>query len=282
MKKIAVIFFVLFIAVSFAAFAEGKQETSGGQVEFEDGFYFAQEDGFSEDTGWKYVVTMQVANGEITEVEWDGAHKTAGYSKDYQSENGMYGMVEKGNAQAPWYEQANAAEEYLLEKQDPLAIDYTDEAGSTDDISGVSIHVKALFELAQKAIEKGPVGRGPYEDGYYHAEAAEFSHGYKDAVDLTVIGGRIVAAEWAPISEEGGKNKKQASIDGDYGMVANSDATVSWAEQATKAEAHLEMTNDPSDISLNEDGTTDALSGVSVTVASFFELAEQALEEGPE
>lgn len=281
MKRIAMVLFVMLIAVSFA-FAEGKQETSGGQVEFEDGFYFAEEDGFGEETGWKYVVTMTVEDGEITEVQWDGAHKTAGYSKDYQSENGMYGMYENGGAQAPWYEQANAAEKYLIEKQDPLAINYTDEAGSTDDISGVSIHVKALFELAQKAIEKGPVGRGPYEDGYYHAEAPEFSHGYKDAVDLTVIGGRIVAAEWAPIAEEGDKNKKQASMDGDYGMVANSDSTVSWAEQATKAEAYLEKTNDPTDISMNDDGSTDAISGVSIGVDGFFTLAEQALNEGPE
>jgi len=281
MKRIAMVLFVVLIAVSFA-FAEGKQETSGSQVEFEDGFYFAEEDGFSEKTGWKYVVTMTVENGEITEVQWDGAHKTAGYSKDYQSKNGMYGMVEKGGAQAPWYEQANAAEQYLLENQDPMAINYTDEAGSTDDISGVSIHVKALFELAQKAVEKGPVGRGPYEDGYYNAEAEEFSHGWKDAVDLTVIGGRIVAAEWAPIAEEGEKNKKQASMDGEYGMVANSDATVSWAEQANKAEAYLEKTNDPTDISLNDDGTTDAISSVSVTVSGFFNLAQQALEQGPE
>jgi major membrane immunogen (membrane-anchored lipoprotein) len=271
----------MLVAVSFA-FAEGKQETSGGQVEFEDGFYFAEEDGFSERTGWKYVVMMTVENGEITEVQWDGAHKSAGYSKDYQSKNGMYGMVEKGGAQAPWYEQADAAEEYLLEKQDPLAINYKDEEGHTDDISGVTIHVVEFFDLVEKAIEMGPVGRGPYEDGYYYAEGDEFSHGWKNAVHLTVIGGRIVAAEWAPLSEEGGKNKKQASIDGEYGMVENSDATISWAEQARRAEAHLEETNDPTDISLNEDGSTDALSGVSVTVSGFFNLAEQALEEGPE
>jgi major membrane immunogen (membrane-anchored lipoprotein) len=281
MRKIAIILFVLLVAVSFA-FAEGKQEQSGGQVEFEDGFYFAQEDGFSEKTGWKYVVTMTVENGEITEVQWDGAHKAAGYPKDYQSRNGMYGMVEHGDAQAPWYEQAEAAEEYLLEKQDPLAINYTDEAGSTDDISGVSIHVKALFELAQKAIKKGPVGRGPYEDGYYHAEADEFHHGWKDYVDLTVLGGRIVAAEWSAYPEEGEKHKKKASMDGEYGMVANSDATVSWAEQAGKAEAYLEKTNDPADISLNDEGYTDAISGVSVTVANFFKLAQEALEQGPE
>jgi major membrane immunogen (membrane-anchored lipoprotein) len=126
------------------------------------------------------------------------------------------------------------------------------------------------------------VGRGPYEDGYYYAEGPEFSHGWKDAVHLTVIGGRIVASEWAPLPEEGEKNKKQASMDGDYGMVANSDATVSWAEQANKAEAYLEKTNDPTEISLNDEGATDAISGVSITVSGFFNLAQEALEQGPE
>jgi hypothetical protein len=61
-------------------------------------------------------------------------------------------MVEKGGAQAEWHEQAKAAEAYLLEVQDPTAIEYTDDEGHTDAISGVSIHVIEFFDLVEKAL----------------------------------------------------------------------------------------------------------------------------------
>ncbi len=260
---------------------EAAEKTDGAAqtANWEDGFYMAQEDGFSEKTGWKYIVLLEVKDGKIQDAVWNGAHKTAGPDKVTQSKSGAYGMEEKGGAQAAWYEQAARAEDFLLEKQDPTAITYTDDAGHTDAISGVSIHVVEFFDLAQKALNQGPVGRGPYKNGAFHAEAEEFSHGWKATVDLTVIGGYIAAAEWNALAEESDTTKKEASESGEYGMVENGDAQASWAEQAARAEEYLLEVQDPAQVPVDDSGATDAISGVSIGVEEFFTLAGEALEK---
>lgn len=263
-----------------------KSESSGSESSktasgegYEDGVYFAREDSFSEQTGWKYMVTLEVEGGKIVSAEWNGAHVNAGTDKITRSESGEYGMVENGGAQAPWFEQAAKAEEYLIEKQDPTAIEYTDDEGHTDAISGVSIHVSEFFDLAEKALNKGPVGYGMYKDGHYHAEADEFSEsGWKSTVDITVISGYIAAVNWNALPKEGGDDKKTRSKNGEYGMVENSDAQAPWYEQANKAEAYLMEIQDPTKLKMDDEGNTDAISGVSIHVNDLFNLAEEALE----
>jgi len=280
MRKAVFVVFIMLTVAGFV-FAEGKKEaTSEVNVsELQDGFYFAQEDGFSEKTGWKYMVSLEVENGEIVDVEWNGAHRDAGYDKVYRSENGMYGMVENGGAQAPWYVQAERVEKKLLETQDLAALTY-DDGGYTDAVSGVSIHINEFVDTAKKALAQGPVGRGPYKDGYYHAEYDEFSHGWRDYVDLTVVGGYIVAARWDAYPEEGDMHKYEYSKEGMYGMVENGGAQAPWWEQVDLAEAHLLEIQDPSKIEyLDEDGHVDGISGVSIHVKELFGLAEEALEE---
>lgn len=279
LKKVLMATLIFMLVFSLAGCGGSQPASSQGEGEYEDGFYFAQQDGFGE-TGWKYVVTLEVEDGKIVSAEWNGANEEAGPDKLTLSKNGEYGMLENGEAQAAWYEQAEKAAAYLVETQDPTAIEYTDEEGHTDDIAGVSIHVVEFFELAEKALANGPVEEGPYKDGNYYAEADEFSSGWKYYADLTVIGGHIVAADWDGIPEEGEKNKDQASADGDYGMVENGNAQAPWFEQADKAEAYLLETQDPTAVSYSDDeGHTDDIAGVSIHVGEFFELAEEALEE---
>ena len=248
--------------------------------EYEDGVYFAQEDSFSERTGWKYMVILEVENGEIVSAIWEGANRDGGTSKVTRSRSGEYGMVENGGAMAPWFEQAAAAEAYLLETQDPTAIEYTSDEGHTDAISGATIHVIEFFSLAEEALAAGPNGYGPFQDGQYHAEEAEFGEtGWKYTADLTVVGGRIVAANWNGLAEDGGTSKKQRSMDGEYGMVENGGAMAPWFEQARAAEAYLLDTQDPTAIEYTSDeGHADAISGATIHVIEFFTLAEEALE----
>lgn len=259
--------------------AAAPQETSEARGEtptYEDGFYFAQQESYSERTGWKYTVSIEVEDGAIVSASWNGAHETSGTDKVTRSESGEYGMVETGGAQSEWHVQAAAVEEYLIEVQDPAAIAYDENTGYTDAISGVSIHINEFVELAAKALENGPVGRGPYEDGHHQASAAEFDHGWKDRVDLTVISGYIVAAYWNPVNEEG-KTKNELSEAGEYGMVANSDATEAWHIQADKIESALIETQDPAALASQLEDA-DAVSGVSIDVSAFLELAQEALE----
>lgn len=263
------------------------EETSSEDAKYEDGIYFAKEDSFSEESGWKYIATLKVEDGEIVEAEMNGAHKDGGTDKVTRSESGEYGMAEKGGAQAEWHEQAEKAEAYLIEKQDPKGLEFNEE-GKTDAISGVSITVKPFFDLAGKALDNGPVGEGQYKDGNYTAEEEDFNAetGWKYTTNLTVINGYIVAADWdgmskeEPKDDEGNiKTKDQVSADGEYGMVEKAGAQAPWVEQADKAEAYLIEKQDPTAIEYsNDEGATDAISGVSIKVKSFFELAEKALE----
>lgn len=240
---------------------------------YQDGIYFAQQE-FNERTGWKYMVTIEVKDGKIVAADWNGAHKDAGKDKNTLSEAGEYVMVEGGT---PWHKQAEVMENYLIEKQDPTDIKYLDDDGHVDVVSGVSIKVKDFFELAEAALANGPVEKGKYTDGAYHAEDAEFAEksGWKNTVDLTVVNGYIVAAKWNAVHKDGGDNKATQSINGQYVMTQDG---MPWHEQAAIMEAHLLETQDPTAIELKDDGKTDAFAGVSMGVADFFRLAEEALK----
>jgi len=260
--------------------APAPVETNQEAAKYEDGIYFAQEDGFAGSSGWKYVVTIEVKDGKIIKAGWNGAHKNGGTDKKTRSASGEYGMKANGGAQAEWHEQAGLVEAYLLETQDPKAITYTNAEGNTDAISGASIHVKEFFTLAEKALANSPVGKGQYKDGAYHAEDKAFDEksGWKNTVDLTIINGYIVAADWNGIHKDGGDDKDTQSADGRYGMKAYGGAKAEWHEQAALAEAYLLEKQDPTAIAYtNAEGNTDAISGASIKVKEFFTLAEEAL-----
>jgi major membrane immunogen (membrane-anchored lipoprotein) len=248
---------------------------------YEDGIYFAAEDSFASN-GWKEVVTLSVENGKITKADWNGVNVSSGPSKKAVDKAGKYNMKKFGGAQANWYEEAEKVEQYLIKTQDPAVISYKDDEGHTDDIAGVSVHVVAFFELAQKALANGPVGRGMYEDGAYYMADSEFpDNGWKDYVALTVINGNIVGANWSAIDIMG-EDKKLYDAAGKYNMVKFAGAQSEWSVQAAKAEQYLIDIQDPSLVKyIDEEGHTDAISGVSIHISGFMTLADAALKAGP-
>ncbi len=248
---------------------------------YKDGIYFAVEDSFAS-SGWKYAVTLVVENGSIVKADWDGINKAAGSSKKAVDKMGKYNMVKFGGAQAEWSVQASKAEQHLLKTQDPTAITYTDNEGHTDDIAGVSIHVIEFFDLVEKALSQGPVGRGMYTDGAYYALEDEFaSSGWKGYVALTVMNGNIVGANWSGINRTG-DDKKLYDAAGKYNMVKFGGAQAEWSVQASRAEQYLMDLQDPSLVSYSDnEGHTDAVGGVSIHVDGLFNLASKALEDGP-
>ena len=116
---------------------------------------------------------------------------------------------------------------------------------------------------------------GPWEDGTYTAEQDSFDHGWKNMVHITVINGYITNAHFDAIPEEGDKYKYVESVQGEYGMVENGGAQAPWYVQADRSAARLVEMQDPRRV-LNAGGV-DAISGVSITANSFFELAQEAL-----
>lgn len=252
-----------------------SENTAAEQGQYQDGVYYAIGEADAK-SGWQYYVTLKVDGGKITEANWNGINATVGPDKVSYSESGKYGM-KAGGAQSEWHEQAALVEQYLLEKQDPKDITLGED-GKTDAISGVSVHVNEFFDLADKALAAGPVELGVYKDGYYHAEGAEFDakSGWKETADVVIAAGKIIHVNFSGVNAAG-EDKKQNSIDGKYGMKAGG-ASSEWHEQAAVAEANLVETQDPAALTFGEDGKTDALSGVSITLQSYFDLVSKALE----
>ncbi|WP_040950727.1 hypothetical protein [Gorillibacterium massiliense] len=247
------------------------------EAKYADGVYYAEGADFDAKTGWKEVVALKVEGGKITNVNWTGLNKDGGIDKKTYAAQGKYGMKKAGSA-LEWNEQAAKAEAFLIEKQDPKEIPFDKDKGTTDAITGVSIHVSGFAELAEKALAAGPVQAGPYKDGTYHAEAADFDKdsGWKDTVDVTVLNGKIFAVRWSGVNKDGA-DKVQFSKDGKYGMKKGG-ASSEWHEQSLLAEKALLEKQDPAAITVKDDGKTDAISGVSIHVAGFTTLAAKALE----
>ncbi len=292
MKKILTSLLVVILTIGIVAGCSKKETPSEDTYEktasnttdstddetgkYTDGIYFAAGDNFG-DSGWKSVVTLEVKEGKIVSVDWNGASINGGNDKKTASKNGEYGLVEIGKGQSEWHEQAAAAEKFLLEKQDPTAITYNAE-GKTDAIAGVSIYVTELFTLAEKALANDPTGSGNWKDGAYHAEGENFDEysGWKDTFDVTVINGFIVAANWNGIHKDGGDDKKIQVAAGNYELA--NDGGKTWTEQAALVEAKLLETQDPTAVTAKEDGTVDDIAGVSIKAKQFFTLAEEVLE----
>ncbi|RAV04698.1 FMN-binding protein [Paenibacillus sp. YN15] len=292
MKKTAAIILSLSLTAALAAGCGGSKSgessspsaspassapaASAGQ--YADGVYYAQADEFDASSGWKEAVGLKVEGGKIVSVNWTGLNKDGGIDKKQYSLDGRYGMKAKGKASAEWHEQAAKAEKFLIEKQDPAAIKYNAE-GKTDAISGVSVHVNGLATLADKALKAGPVKAGTYKDGTYKAEGEfDASSGWKDIVTVTVLDGKIFAVEWNGVHKDGGTDKKTRSRSGQYGMKAGG-ASSEWHEQAYKAEQYLLEKQAPDAIKVASDGKTDAISGVSIHVNGFTDLAKKALNQ---
>ena len=260
--------------------AESTEATTTAEGGMADGIYFATDAGFDPEAGWKSVMTIEVKDGKIVTVDWNGASVNAGKDKKTYSKDGEYNMVAYGKAQSEWHEQAALVEAFLIENQSLEALNLTDADGHTDSVAGVSIKVGDFQALVEQALAAGPVGTGKYVDGAFFAEQAAFGDsGWKENASFTVINGFIVAANWNGTSNTIDKDKKTASIDGDYGMVAIGKASSEWHEQAALIEGFLTDAQDIEAITLtNADGNTDAVAGVSIKVGDFVELAKQALK----
>jgi major membrane immunogen (membrane-anchored lipoprotein) len=250
-----------------------------GRGSLADGAYFAIDEAYGS-SGWKEYVSLTVLNGRIAGANWSGVNKANEDKKAYDKA-GKYNMVKFGNAQADWYLQAEKAEAYLIANQDFANLSYKDAEGHTDDITGVSVHVSSFAKLVEEAIAAGPDSVGTYADGTYAAADEAFgSTGWKETVSLFVRNGNIVSVNWSGVNENG-DDKKQYSMDGSYGMVAYSDATLEWHEQAAKVEAYLLSTQDSAKVTYKDsEGHTDDIAGASVHVSSFFTLVDKAFAAG--
>jgi major membrane immunogen (membrane-anchored lipoprotein) len=108
-----------------------------------DGWYFKEQADFDKNTTWKDSVLVTVVNGRIVDVIWNGTSSDkAKKSKLVEDLAGNYGM-EKAAKKGAWNVQAAAVQAAIIKAQDPAKIAVKAD-GTTDAISGASIHVTAV------------------------------------------------------------------------------------------------------------------------------------------
>ena len=240
--------------------------------ELKDGTYEAKADA-PDNNGFTDVVTLTVKDGKITEINWDavGADRS---TKSVLSENGEYVMTEDG---LTWKEQAEALAKAVVENQS-LSFLNLDEQGKTDAVSGVSISIGGFRALAEKCLKEaaGITQTLELKDGTYEAKAeAADNNGFIDQVTMTVADGKITEVNWEAVGEDGSK-KSVLSENGEYVMTEDG---LTWKEQA-EALANALIENQSLDfLQVNEQGKTDAVSGVSISVGGFISLAEKCMNE---
>ena len=240
--------------------------------ELKDGTYEAKADA-PDNNGFTDVVTVTVKDGKIAEVNWE-AVGADGSTKSVLSENGEYVMTEDG---LTWKEQAEALAKAVVENQS-LSFLNLDEQGKTDAVSGVSISIGGFTALAEKCLKEaaGITQTLELKDGTYEAKAeAADNNGFTDVVTMTVTDGKITEVNWDAVGADG-STKSVLSENGEYVMTEDG---LTWKEQA-EALANALIENQSLDfLQVNEQGKTDAVSGVSISVGGFISLAEKCMNE---
>jgi len=249
-----------------------------GQEKAKDGTYFAQENDFAKDSGWKDQVVVTVKGGKIANVYWNGVANTGVADKRVAVATGGYDMVKYGKAKAAWDVQAKAVQDFIVKGQSTKVALKAD--GTTDAISGASIHVKGVLELVDKALASAPVPKGIYKkDGWFFKEQGDFDKttGWKDSVLATVVNGTLVDIIWNGLSSDKGKKSKLVEdLAGKYGM-EKAAKKGAWNVQAKAVQDAILKAQDPAKIALKADTTTDAISGASIHATAVV-LAIEALK----
>ena len=243
--------------------AKGEVQVKGNLT---DGVYKAEEAEFS--NGYKGVMEMTIKNGAITELIWDAVDEE-GNSKSQLSLEGKYLMTEDGPI---WKEQSEALAKYMIEHQSIEGLTVNEE-GKTDVVSGVSISINGFINLVEECLKqaKGETQtKGNLIDGVYKAEAAEFSNGYKGVMEMTIKNGAITELIWDDVDEEGNK-KSQLSLNGEYLMTEDGPI---WKEQSEALAKYVIEHQSIEGLTVNEEGKTDVVSGVSINISGFLDLVE--------
>ena len=154
--------------------AAGIAQPQEAALELEDGTYQAAASEAS--NGYTDQVTITVADGKITEVNWEAVAED-GSLKSVMSENGEYVMTEDGPT---WAEQSKALAEALIENQS-LSFLTPDAEGKTDAVSGVSISVNGFISLAQQCIDQAAGIEHPENMETAEAEEAGAAEGTESA-----------------------------------------------------------------------------------------------------
>jgi major membrane immunogen (membrane-anchored lipoprotein) len=122
-----------------------SKEINSSSLALKDGSYKKESD--YDEKGYKDVILMTVADGKITELEWDSLNKD-GIGKSKLSLDGEYVMTEDG---LTWSEQAKELADYVIKNQSLNGLE-VNEDGKIDTIAGVSIDISGFYHMTEEII----------------------------------------------------------------------------------------------------------------------------------
>ena len=116
------------------------------------------------------------------------------------------------------------------------------------------------------------------KDGTYHAKGSADEKGWIPTTNVFIENGMIAAITFDDINDSG-SFKSQVVANGEYDMTVNG-AQASWTDQmAAFADAIVNEEIDVFNLTLDQSGKTDAVSGCTITVSPYVELVKNALEQ---
>lgn len=113
------------------------------------------------------------------------------------------------------------------------------------------------------------------KDGTYTKTATEEDNGYTYTMDMVVEGGKITSINWDATDAEGNL-KSQLSLDGKYVMT---ETGLTWAAQSEALANHVVETQSVDGLTVDSEGKTDVVAGVSIKIGGFVEYATALMEE---
>lgn len=254
------------------------------------------------DNGLKAVICLAVATVAvgaasiaISRMDNDGATKkgtvlditgaSTKIKEAYQNADGTYTVVitENGYVGEMTIEAVYSADGQTLVSYDVTNHTETENIGSKVDeddyktaLAGVQLPVTTSgLDISGILGVEAPATdvKGELQNGTYTAKTEASETGDYNYVTVTVENGKVTSVVWDEIT--GGASKAELAANGQYVMV---EGNPTWKDQSESLGAYV-VENQTTNGIMNETGYTDVVSGVSIYVGGFVDLANQALAQ---
>lgn len=149
-------------------------------------------------------------------------------------------------------------------------------ASITNKLTGVQVPVafKAEEDSEEIAAEEADTVTGLKDGTYYAQMLTDDKNGYIDYVEMEIEGGVITKVKWDAFNiDPTTEVRSQASLSGAYEIPG-----LDWATQSYNICHALLLTQDPNDLAMKSDGTTEIVDGVTCNIRAFIELSLECME----
>lgn len=250
----------------------GSEESSDAvsAASLQDGDYSLKE--LNDQNGYHVEFSIKVADGKITESNYDYVNSNGDSKKDDEEYNTA--MKDKSGVDASEY--IPKLNEELLKAQNPQNVEVV--SGATHSSHAFQNYAQQLIQAAQAGNKETiEIDNGAeLKDGTYTLEEKNYSNGYRTVFSIVVKDGKITESNFDNVNEDG-KTKKE---DSEYNTAMKEKSGISADEYITKFNEELVKT-------MSVDGATpgdvEVVSGATHSYHTFVLYAEQlvnAAEKG--